>query len=129
MQDRWAPELVRIVAQINDNFGANFRDIASAGEVSLGILGHANDAPLDFNDPNLNFEKLAIHVKVKFRDTEGLQLLTTSRQSGGERALTTMLYLIAIQVSRHADCVLAAVNARKQMVHLATHMLWCAQPV
>ena len=53
---------------------------------------------MDFDDPSLDYEKMAIHIKVKFRDSEPMQLLTPLRQSGGERALTTMLYLIAIQV-------------------------------
>lgn len=34
---------------------------------------------------------------VKFRDTESLQLLTSTRQSGGERSVSTMLYLLALQ--------------------------------
>jgi len=33
---------------------------------------------------------------VKFRDDERLQLLTGERQSGGERSLTTILYLMSL---------------------------------
>ncbi|KAK9813986.1 hypothetical protein WJX73_007994 [Symbiochloris irregularis] len=94
---RWAPELVRITAAINENFSANFCDIACAGEVGLGIQGQEDAGPLDFDDPGLEYDKMAIHIRVKFRDNEPMQLLTPLRQSGGERALTTMLYLIAIQ--------------------------------
>lgn len=97
-QARWAPELVSIVAKINENFGSNFRDIACAGEVTLGMVGAADDGAPNFDDPALDYEKVAIHIRVKFRDSEPMQLLTPLRQSGGERALTTMLYLIAIQV-------------------------------
>ena len=39
--------------------------------------------------------------RVKFRDDEDLQVLTASRQSGGERSVSTILYLISIQVRRH----------------------------
>ncbi len=35
---------------------------------------------------------------VKFRDEEEMQLLTANRQSGGERAVCTILYIIALQV-------------------------------
>jgi hypothetical protein len=35
---------------------------------------------------------------VKFREEEQLTLLTASRQSGGERSVSTILYLIALQV-------------------------------
>jgi len=34
---------------------------------------------------------------VKFRAEEDLQALTTCRQSGGERNVSTMLYLMALQ--------------------------------
>lgn len=34
---------------------------------------------------------------VKFRDTDELQELTRTHQSGGERALTTAVYMIALQ--------------------------------
>eukprot|EP00967_Tisochrysis_lutea_P114473 scaffold182442_cov19-Tisochrysis_lutea.AAC.1 len=34
---------------------------------------------------------------VKFRHEEDLQLLTGTRQSGGERSVSTILYLIALQ--------------------------------
>lgn len=37
---------------------------------------------------------------MKFRESEQLELLTAHRQSGGERSVSTILYLIALQVSR-----------------------------
>lgn len=36
-------------------------------------------------------------ILVKFRDNEDLQPLTGTRQSGGERSVSTILYLIALQ--------------------------------
>jgi hypothetical protein len=39
-----------------------------------------------------------VQIKVKFREHEDLQLLTAHRQSGGERSVSTILYLIALQV-------------------------------
>ena len=83
-QGRWLPELKKIVEQINRSFGRSFEKIGCAGEVKL----HEDD----------DFDKFAIHIKVKFREEEQLQLLTAHRQSGGERSVSTILYLIAIQV-------------------------------
>ena len=60
--------------------------------------GKEGTGPVDFEDPSLDYEQLAIHIMVKFRRDEPLQLLTGQRQSGGERAVSTILYLIAIQV-------------------------------
>ena len=39
-----------------------------------------------------------VQIKVKFREHEDMQLLTAHRQSGGERSVSTILYLIALQV-------------------------------
>ena len=36
-------------------------------------------------------------ISVKFRDSEQLQPLNAQRQSGGERSVSTMLYLMALQ--------------------------------
>lgn len=43
--------------------------------------------------------------RVKFRDDEDLQVLTASRQSGGERSVSTILYLISIQVRRYCHAL------------------------
>jgi chromosome segregation ATPase len=43
-----------------------------------------------------------LQIKVKFREDEQLQLLTAHRQSGGERSVSTILYLIALQVGTTA---------------------------
>ena len=41
--------------------------------------------------------------RVKFRDAEELQVLTGTRQSGGERSVSTMMYLISIQVGSNLN--------------------------
>jgi hypothetical protein len=45
--------------------------------------------------------------RVKFRDSEELQTLDANRQSGGERSVSTILYLIALQVGDSAGWGLA----------------------
>lgn len=35
--------------------------------------------------------------RVKFREAEELQVLNAQRQSGGERSVSTILYLVALQ--------------------------------
>jgi len=37
-QDKWLPTLRTLVAKINETFGHNFKEMAVAGEVSLGEL-------------------------------------------------------------------------------------------
>ncbi|KAG8813005.1 Structural maintenance of chromosomes protein 5 [Serendipita sp. 400] len=82
IKDQWLPELNALIEQVNIRFSAAFDRIRCAGEVRL-----AQDD--DFN-------KWAIEILVKFRSNEPLQLLTGQRQSGGERSLTTILYLMSL---------------------------------
>lgn len=64
----------------------------SAGLVSLDP--NPEDYP-EFSE----FDKFGVMIKVKFRNSEQLQELNAQRQSGGERSVSTMLYLMALQVS------------------------------
>ena len=62
----------------------------SAGEVMLD--------PDPKTEPDCNdFAKYGVQIRVKFRDNEQLQELNAQRQSGGERSVSTMLYLMALQ--------------------------------
>ncbi|KAL1705307.1 hypothetical protein EV121DRAFT_258668 [Schizophyllum commune] len=81
-QDNWKPALEKLVSSIGKKFSATFDRIGCAGEVRIR------------EDPD--YEKWAIDILVKFRDSEKLQLLTAQRQSGGERSLTTILYLMSL---------------------------------
>ena len=44
-----------------------------------------------------NFDKYGIQIKVKFRAKDSLHVLNPFHQSGGERSVSTMLYLMALQ--------------------------------
>ena len=48
-----------------------------------------------------------VPCRVKFRDSEALQTLDANRQSGGERSVSTILYLIALQ-ARPVDACCSA---------------------
>ncbi|KAF7317180.1 Purine nucleoside phosphorylase [Mycena chlorophos] len=81
-RDNWEPKLRELVASIGKKFSAAFDRIGCAGEIRI----REDEA----------YELWAIDILVKFRDTEKLQLLTAHRQSGGERSLTTILYLMSL---------------------------------
>ncbi|KAJ6450163.1 hypothetical protein C8R45DRAFT_883718 [Mycena sanguinolenta] len=81
-RDNWEPALRALVASIGKKFSAAFDRIGCAGEIRI----REDDS----------FALWAIDILVKFRDTEKLQLLTSQRQSGGERSLTTILYLMSL---------------------------------
>ncbi|KAH8989237.1 P-loop containing nucleoside triphosphate hydrolase protein [Lactarius akahatsu] len=81
-RDNWHPALQDLVTSIGKRFSEAFDRIGCAGELQLA--------------PHDDYEKWAITILVKFRDTEQLQQLTAHRQSGGERSLTTILYLMSM---------------------------------
>ncbi|RPD67470.1 P-loop containing nucleoside triphosphate hydrolase protein [Lentinus tigrinus ALCF2SS1-7] len=81
-RDNWQPELEKLVGSIGKKFSAAFDRIGCAGEIRIR--------------EDEDYEKWAIDIMVKFRDNEKLQLLTGERQSGGERSLTTILYLMSL---------------------------------
>ncbi|KAG9258725.1 structural maintenance of chromosome complex subunit SmcA [Emericellopsis atlantica] len=80
---KWEPELDKLIDKIDRAFAHNFEQIQCAGEVRV----HKAD----------DFDLWAIDILVKFRESEELQQLTAHRQSGGERAVSTIFYLMALQ--------------------------------
>ncbi|KAI0030174.1 P-loop containing nucleoside triphosphate hydrolase protein [Vararia minispora EC-137] len=81
-KDNWHPALLDLVKSIGQKFSAAFERIGCAGEIEL--------------TEHEDYDKWAITIRVKFRDNEQLQQLTAHRQSGGERSLTTILYLMSL---------------------------------
>ncbi|KAI9725766.1 MAG: Structural maintenance of chromosomes protein 5 [Chrysothrix sp. TS-e1954] len=110
LRTKWEPELDALVAQISTAFAASFEKIGCAGEVSIykagpgssphsAMTSEANADP-DAAEPvaqDNDFDQWAIHISVKFREGETLSLLDSHRQSGGERAVSTIFYLMALQ--------------------------------
>lgn len=84
-KERWLNPLKLLVEQINERFSDFFRSMQCAGEVDL----HSE------NDEE--YDKYGIRIRVKFRSSDQLHELTPHHQSGGERSVSTMLYLMALQ--------------------------------
>ncbi|CAA0808920.1 Structural maintenance of chromosomes protein 5 [Striga hermonthica] len=80
----WLPTLRNLVTRINETFSRNFQEMAVAGEVSL-------------DEHDTDFDQYGILIKVKFRQTGQLQVLSAHHQSGGERSVSTILYLVSLQ--------------------------------
>ncbi|KAG0349469.1 Structural maintenance of chromosomes protein 5 [Podila humilis] len=79
----WYTAISALIAKISKEFSTAFGKIGCAGEVRLG--------------ENEDYDKWSIDIMVKFRDSEKLQKLTGQRQSGGERSVSTIMYLMALQ--------------------------------
>ncbi|OCK79756.1 structural maintenance of chromosome complex subunit SmcA [Lepidopterella palustris CBS 459.81] len=80
---QWEPQLDDLVAKISDGFSRNFEKIGCAGQVSV------------YKDED--FDQWSIQIQVRFREHEQLSILDSHRQSGGERAVSTIFYLMALQ--------------------------------
>ena len=104
IRNKWEPELDKLVKRISDSFSFNMKQINCAGEVGI------------FKDEQ-DFDQWAILIQVKFRyvscfftallsqptdpcilrESEPLTTLDSHRQSGGERAVSTIFYLMSLQ--------------------------------
>ncbi|KAK6333574.1 Structural maintenance of chromosomes protein 5 [Orbilia javanica] len=87
VRSRWEPRIDQLIGNISEAFSKSFEFIGCAGSVRIRKEGK------DGRD----FENWAIEILVKFREAETMQVLTAQRQSGGERAVSTVFYLMALQ--------------------------------
>ncbi|KAK6526680.1 Structural maintenance of chromosomes protein 5 [Arthrobotrys megalospora] len=86
-RERWEPRIDQLVGNISEAFSRSFEFIGCAGAVRIRKEGK----------DGCDYENWAIEILVKFREAETMQVLTAQRQSGGERAVSTVFYLMALQ--------------------------------
>uniref|UniRef100_A0A8C9VY44 Structural maintenance of chromosomes protein 5 n=1 Tax=Scleropages formosus TaxID=113540 RepID=A0A8C9VY44_SCLFO len=84
-KEQWLNPLRLLVEQINEKFSDFFYSMQCAGEVDL----HSENEE--------EYDRYGIRIRVKFRSSTQLHELTPHHQSGGERSVSTMLYLMALQ--------------------------------
>ncbi|KAK5807324.1 hypothetical protein VI817_001582 [Penicillium citrinum] len=96
VRQRWEPKLDALISKISAAFSDSFARIGCAGQVSLDKV-KAEPGPNDETSPEYEYDQWSIEIHVKFRENEQLALLNAHRQSGGERAVSTIFYLMALQ--------------------------------
>ncbi|EUC48201.1 hypothetical protein COCMIDRAFT_34256 [Bipolaris oryzae ATCC 44560] len=84
IREQWEPQLDVLISKISNAFAYNFQQIGCAGEVAV------------FKDEE-DFDNWSVQISVRFRENEPLSVLNSHRQSGGERAVSTIFYLMALQ--------------------------------
>lgn len=116
-----------VIEKIDAAFAESFARIGCAGQVE--VYKASSEAAEDCTEElggtenGLDFQHWAIHISVKFRENEPLSLLDSHRQSGGERAVSTIFYLMALQsLSRSPFRVVDEINQgmdprNERMVH------------
>jgi chromosome segregation ATPase len=85
--ERWVEQVESVTEKISVQFSKYMTDLSYDGEVHLVKKG--------------TFDEYEIAMKVRFRDVEMMSELSGHRHSGGERAVSTIMYLMALQEMTH----------------------------
>jgi len=87
-KNEFLPPILDLVSRINVSFGRYYASMRCAGEVML-YTGEGENQD--------DFENYGIKIRVKYRSAEPLIELSANHHSGGERAVATALYMLAMQ--------------------------------
>lgn len=82
-RSQWEPELASIVMKISAAFQNKFTAVASDGQVELAKAER--------------FKDYKLQILVKFRENTDLKVLDNHSQSGGERAVSTIFFIMSLQ--------------------------------
>jgi chromosome segregation ATPase len=83
IRSKWEPELTELVRKISIAFNKRFTKVASDGHVELA--------------KNEHFKDWRLQILVKFRQESELRVLDHQSQSGGERAVSTIFFVMSLQ--------------------------------
>ena len=88
----WTTALQNSLEKVNMLFQQYMQELGCAGEVRLrkGASEHSEDSLGDFAN-------WGVEIRVKFREKSPLQVLSAHHHSGGERSVSTIMYLMALQ--------------------------------
>ena len=93
IREKWEQTLDDTVGSINTLFSKYMADMDCAGEV---VLKKGQDGEGDLEGLG-NFADWGIEIRVSFRAGSKLHVLDSMKQSGGERSVSTIMYLMAMQ--------------------------------
>lgn len=83
VQQNWETKLFKAVNKISKSFQKRFTTVASDGQVEL-----VKDE---------RFKNWRLQILVKFRENSDLKILDHQSQSGGERAVSTIFFIMSLQ--------------------------------
>jgi len=97
--NRWKSNLQNTMNSVNEKFGEYMKDLNCAGEVGLldASLTLTDDGNAQIKQRRYDFQKWGVEIRVQFRDSGSLQVLSAQRHSGGERSVSTIMYMMALQ--------------------------------
>eukprot|EP00090_Calanus_glacialis_P046443 TRINITY_DN9124_c0_g1_i1.p1 TRINITY_DN9124_c0_g1~~TRINITY_DN9124_c0_g1_i1.p1 ORF type:complete len:1049 (-),score=416.15 TRINITY_DN9124_c0_g1_i1:332-3478(-) len=86
LRRKWINGVESLVENINDRFGAMMAELGYAGQISLSQ-----------GKREIDFSSYGVKIQVRFRVGHELQDLSKGTQSGGEKSVTTAVYMMALQ--------------------------------
>ncbi|KAG0148020.1 hypothetical protein CROQUDRAFT_670156 [Cronartium quercuum f. sp. fusiforme G11] len=93
----WKPHLDELIQRVDKKFDGIFRE--------MGCLGHV------VIKEDVDFAKWGIDVLLSFRDNAPLTPLTEQAQSGGERSLATIMFLMSLaEITKTPFCAVDEIN-------------------
>jgi chromosome segregation ATPase len=87
----WEEALENFVHKIDAKFSNYMRELGCTGEVGLTKGDPEDDSEYG------NFNHWGVEIRVSFRENAKPQVLSARVQSGGERSVSTIMYLMALQ--------------------------------
>lgn len=79
----WEPQITNLIDKISQTFRKRFTSVASDGQVEIGKADR--------------FKNWKLQILVKFRENSDLKILDHQSQSGGERAVSTIFFIMSLQ--------------------------------
>ncbi|MEN2495356.1 MAG: Structural maintenance of chromosomes protein 5 [Marteilia pararefringens] len=86
LKKSWQDRIESIISMISKKYSQFMSKLGYSGEILLNIP-----------DDEFDFPNYGINIMVKYRNEEALQQLNSYHQSGGERSVATILYMLALQ--------------------------------
>jgi len=93
----WDAALTNSLDKVNVLFGTYMSELGCAGEIVLkrgSALAAASQSDQAYFS---KFDQWGVEIQVKFREKSKMSVLSAQRHSGGERAVSTIMYLMALQ--------------------------------
>ena len=87
LESSWLLRLKNQLDKVNSRFGRYMEALSCAGEITL----------YKGEDESEEYKDWGVKINVRFRQASGLQALSAQVHSGGERSVSTILYLMALQ--------------------------------
>lgn len=89
----WEASLDKYIDKVDKRFSQYMRELGCRGEIHLrkGKNGEEN------SNEESNFKDWGVEIKVSFRENVPPSVLSSQVQSGGERSVSTIMYLMAMQ--------------------------------